>query len=93
MKEDSPKWDAIVKVLESEKASILKNILSKQDDDGKELDSKQIYDLITWHSFIDYVVTLPELILGDAAPRQEQKESDNEVYDTPLSDVKQKIMQ
>jgi hypothetical protein len=83
MREDSNKWNFIVRILKQEKDAIDWNVHEKKDDQGKELTAKQIYELITWWQFLDYVINLPETILNESKPKPKQKEPDYEVYDLP----------
>ena len=76
MREDSNKWNFIVRILKQEKDAIDWNVHEKKDDQGKELTAKQIYELITWWQFLDYVINLPETILNESRPKPKQKEPD-----------------
>lgn len=89
MREDSPKWNAIVELIKKEKEGINKNVFDRKDDEGNILIDKQINDLITWHNFLDYFVNLPETIIESAKPRKENEEPNFEVYD--LEKVREKI--
>lgn len=91
MREDSPKWNAIVELIKKEKQSINENVFSRKDDEGNVLTDKQINDLITWHGFLDYVITLPETIIESMKQRPAQEEPDFETYDIGLKPVRDKI--
>ena len=93
MRQPSEKWDFIVKILKQEKDGLDWNIHEKKSDEGKELTAKQIYELITWWQFLDYVINLPEVILNESKPKPKQKEPDFETYDLPkpLRGVKDEI--
>jgi len=91
MQEQSPKWDAITKIIQDEKEGITRNILSRSDDEGRHLEAKQIDDLITWHNFLEYIITLPEQIIASAEKPKDQQEPDFETY--PIKRVRTELMQ
>lgn len=91
MKENSNKWDFIVRVIEDEMKGIDYNIHQKKDDNGRDLDAKQIYDLLTWYGFLEYVIGLPEMILEKSVPKRTPEPYDFEVY--PLKNIRDSITQ
>lgn len=78
MKESSPKWDAIVRIIEDEKKDIEHRIFNRE-----SLTDKQVSDLIVWRNFLAYVINLPEEIVSSFENRPKQEEADFETYDSP----------
>lgn len=89
---DSPFWQTLKHIIEAERAEINASILQIGLDESRLSDVK---DLIKWHDFLGYVLSLPERCIESLESKPVKDGTDVPQYENdpyPLSEVRAKIV-